>query len=325
MNIRKILSNRIFKICTGIFFSVLFIIIIIRSVDFIKVLDEIKKFDLRLLWVLIGIYFFGMVIRTLRWQIIIKQVKYLNFSPIFKALVYGFMINNVLPAKVGEIARAEYLARKYHTSRSFLLGTVVTERLFDVFIVLMFFVLSMVFSVTIRNVFYNNIWLLIIIVAGLMLAIIFMLNKYLRDIILIIIPIKFREQIRIVLDKFSKSIGFVRNGKQLMYILLLSVIIWFGTYLSCYVILTGLNVKLPFNAYLFIVSAASLGMVIPSTSANIGVYHAVAMSVVMLWSVNKETALSYAIISHAFDFFPNVILGLLLFFKRIVFKNKELL
>lgn len=41
------------------------------------------------------------------------------------------MLNQLLPAKMGEIGRTEYLTRKSKNSRSFLLGTILVERIFD--------------------------------------------------------------------------------------------------------------------------------------------------------------------------------------------------
>jgi len=54
-------------------------------------------------------------------------------------------------------------------------------------------------------------------------------------------------------------------------------------------------------------------MIIPSTSASVGVYHAVAMGALMVFMVPKTEALTFAIIAHAFDFLPSVILGAVIF------------
>jgi uncharacterized membrane protein YbhN (UPF0104 family) len=86
-----------------------------------------------------------------------------------------------------------------------------------------------------------------------------------------------------------------------------SIIIWSITLVMFFIIMKDLSISIPFYAYFFIVSAGTFGMIIPSTSANVGVYHAVAMGSLMLFMVPKEQALSFAIIAHAFDFFPNII------------------
>ncbi len=77
-----------------------------------------------------------------------------------------------------------------------------------------------------------------------------------------------------------------------------------------------MGVSLPFHAYFFIVAVSSMGMVIPSSPGNIGVYHAIAMGAIMLFMVNKDTALAIAILANIFDLIPSIILGTLVLLKE---------
>jgi len=101
-----------------------------------------------------------------------------------------------------------------------------------------------------------------------------------------------------------------------------SLLIWALTLLSSFLILWGLDIYLQFFGYFFLVAAGVLGLIIPSTSGSIGVFHAVATGALVLLGVESEKALAYAIIAHAFDFFHNVIIGLVVMaYERLLFKT----
>jgi uncharacterized membrane protein YbhN (UPF0104 family) len=100
------------------------------------------------------------------------------------------------------------------------------------------------------------------------------------------------------------------------------MIIWMLTLFTSFLILQGLNLYLPFYGYFFVVAVGVLGLVIPSTSGGIGVFHAMATAALVLLGVAPEKALAYAIIAHAFDFIPNVFIGLVIFVHEgLTFKN----
>ena len=135
-------------------------------------------------------------------------------------------------------------------------------------------------------------------------------------------PNKAKLYIEKFLISFSSSVHFISNRNLLMQISLYSIIIWMLTLLSSYLILRGLNVYLPFYGYFFVVAVGVLGLVIPSTSGGIGVFHAIATGALILLGIPPDKALTYAIIAHAFDFVPNVIIGLAVFaYEGLTIKN----
>jgi uncharacterized membrane protein YbhN (UPF0104 family) len=76
---------------------------------------------------LVGFYF-----RALRWQVLISPVKKVSLLNLFSANMIGFMANNVLPARLGEVIRPVVIARKEKIKVSTSFATVVMERIFDV-------------------------------------------------------------------------------------------------------------------------------------------------------------------------------------------------
>ena len=86
-------------------------------------------------WLLIGAslpaYVAAIWLRALRWRVLARGVADFDTGAAFRATAVGFMVNNLLPLRVGELVRVWWLARETRASASALLGTVILERVID--------------------------------------------------------------------------------------------------------------------------------------------------------------------------------------------------
>jgi len=233
-------------------------------------------------------------------------------------LVYGYMLNQLLPAKMGEAGRAEYLARNSKLGRSFLLGSIVAERIFDMMVIVLFLAVSVGFSETVKRNIKSNYLFVLLLFVGFIAAFILLYNINIVKNFTHYLPQKAEAFINRIVNNVAKSFSMFNSFKKVALIFIITLIIWSITCLMFFFIINDLGITVPFYAYFFIVSAGTFGMIIPSTSANVGVYHAVAMGALMIFMVQRGQALSFAIIAHAFDFFPSIIMGGIIFgFTRI--------
>src|SRR4029077_3917656 len=74
----------------------------------------------------------------------------LSFGKVFNGLLVGYAANYVLPARLGELVRADFLGRRYAVPRLSVIGTIVVERLFDV-IVFIGFILAGLWTLHLRQ------------------------------------------------------------------------------------------------------------------------------------------------------------------------------
>ena len=310
------------KIILGLIISIGLIVYLLIRIDIHSVKQSLISFNYLTMILLLIVFVAGMLSRSFRWQNLINSKEHLPLFFLFKALSIGYMINNILPAKVGELARMEYIKRKKGISRSFLLGTIFMERFIDLFLVLIIFGISLAFSQAGKTVFISNKWtfFIILLLVGIVVLFLSRPDHFFR--LLAFFPNKTKSHIEKVLLSFTESVHFISNRNLLIRVSFYSMIIWMLTLFSSYLILRGLNVNLAFYGYFFVVAVGVLGLVIPSTSGGIGVFHAIATAALVLLGVTPEKALAYAIIAHAFDFIPNVIIGLAIFiYEGLTFKN----
>jgi hypothetical protein len=71
------------------------------------------------------------VCRTVRWQGLLAPIQRVRFVPVLGYLLVGYLANNVLPARLGELVRSHYLGDRENMSRATTLGTIVVERVVD--------------------------------------------------------------------------------------------------------------------------------------------------------------------------------------------------
>lgn len=99
-----------------------------------------------LAWIFFGmaLYFVDILLQIARWQRLLRPTMDLSYPAVAEALVVGYAVNNLLPARLGEFFRADYLGRRHGLARSAVLGTIAIERLFDGVIVLAVFIAGLV-------------------------------------------------------------------------------------------------------------------------------------------------------------------------------------
>ena len=300
----------------GLILSAAFIILIVKMVDFRGVLAAFKTFNLKYIVLLSLLYLYGMIIRTVRWRLLIAQHKKITPTTVFSALVTGFMVNNVLPAKIGELVRAEYIAREGRLSRGFSLGTVFAERMLDTALVLTFLFGSVIFSKPLIALVRENVWFLVILVSVFGLILLILLSKAIQKHLISFLPSKYQKLTHELVERTAQSVSFLKRKNLFLKVGALTILIWLGVVVGFFLIFLAMGIRLPLYGYFTVVSIGSIGMVIPSTSANIGVYDAVVMSAIMLFMIDKDTALAVAAIAHAFDIVPSIVLGLAVLLKH---------
>jgi hypothetical protein len=84
-------------------------------------------------WLLTALllYWIELGVRVQRWLVILRPVKQLRLGQVADALLVGYAANNAIPARLGELVRADYIGRRFGFPRFSAISTIVIERAFD--------------------------------------------------------------------------------------------------------------------------------------------------------------------------------------------------
>ena len=127
----------------GIAISALFLWLALRGLRLADVWQAIQ--GAQYLWLIPGLaaYWIGVWVRSWRWTYLLRPLKSISTRKAFPIVVIGYMGNNVLPARAGELLRAYVLRRSEKVPISGSLATIVLERAFDGVIMLSFVVINL--------------------------------------------------------------------------------------------------------------------------------------------------------------------------------------
>ena len=125
------LSTGFGRAAIGILVSLACIYLVLRGVDLGKTADILG--GARPAWLVLALAGVAadLFFRALRWQCLIAPIKPVPLRRLSAYMLVGYLANNVLPARLGELVRSHYLGDREGISRSATLGTVVVERIVD--------------------------------------------------------------------------------------------------------------------------------------------------------------------------------------------------
>src|SRR5512140_3641907 len=114
----------------GAIISIVLIGAILYFVDIPKVVAAIRGADYRLLAVVVVLSYAWMVVRAFVWRSLLRDRA--PFRDVFSSLGEGYLLNNILPFRLGEIGRAFMLSRKTSLQFVEILPTIIIERAVDI-------------------------------------------------------------------------------------------------------------------------------------------------------------------------------------------------
>lgn len=282
------------------------------------------------------------VLRVLRWQIILRSTQRVPFWPAFHPLMIGFMMNCVLPGRVGELARPVLLKNDRRIPLVTGLATVAAERLFDIVILIVLF--GFVFSTirqapdlhinfaaytldseTLGKVAVGLIRLSIALIVMIVLLTIAKVRYVISRIILFIagLPLFSYSKVRPVAEKasevsigiinnFAEGLSLVANPKRLIGCFLLTILIWALTVLSYVTValgFPGLELSLwQWTTYMVIVC---FFIALPSVPGFWGLWEAGGVFALSLFGIGAQEAAGFTLVSHAVQIIPVILIGLL--------------
>jgi len=305
----------------GILLSAFFLWFAFRDVHLAEVWRHVREANLPLLILAGLVVTLPFPLRALRWRPLLKPVlPDSRFRPRFAATCIGFMANNLLPARVGEFARAFALSRLEPVRVSASLGSLVVERIFDGIVVVLLLLLSLAapsfpdFSG--RDFSGIALWMggALLLVFGLMLAMVVRPEASVRRFEAVagrVLPESVRRPVVDTLEAFLEGLAALRDARLVVEIFLWSLVTWLAAGLGTWIGFLAFDIHLPFVAAVFLQSIIALAVAIPSAPGFFGVFEAAArVGLVDVWGVQSTPALAFAIGFHIAGFIPVTLMGL---------------
>jgi uncharacterized protein (TIRG00374 family) len=298
----------------AIFLSLVFLYFAFRKVDFPELWNVLKNAKYiyvipNMILVLLAFW-----LRAFRWRYMVNPIKRIGMNSLFPSTMIGFMANNVFPLRIGEFVRAYSLGKQENISKSAAFATIVVERVFDAFSLLVVLWFVLVFAPLTKEIkIVANITLLINLVA---LAILVFLElrpdstlKFI-DIFLRFLPMKLSQRAKEVLAKFITGLKVFRSIRGILLILFWSILIWAVMGISNYFIFLAFDLHPPLAASFVLLVIVSLMIMIPSAPGYIGTFQSACVFSLAMYGYDKNVSLAFALVLHASQYIPITFTGL---------------
>lgn len=308
------------KLWIGIGISLFFLFLLFRKIDFHKLLTAFREMDYRYLWPAVLFTFVSYFFRAVRWRFLLLPLKKTRFGNLFPATIIGYMANNILPARLGEFIRAFVLAEKEGIGKSAVFATLVIDRLFDGFTVLLillftFFTVrlppgmesmqhTMVVGGYVTLAIYFCVVVFLIVLKKRTHQTIKLIGKLLQP-----FPSKVAEKVIPLLGSFIGGLRLSSRATELFALIFSSLLIWAFAIWPVDLMLRSFGIFLPITASMFIMVFLVFAVLVPAAPGYVGTYHAACVYGLMAFNIQKEKALSVALLIHGINFFPVILAG----------------
>ena len=311
----------------GFAFSAILLWLIVRRVDLAQTVEIVLKVDRSYLILSIFCFLLTICFRAVRWRYLIAVEPPIPLGALLSATSIGLMINNILPIRMGEVARACLIAKKARVSPVTALATLAVERIFDVLCLLAIlgFYLRVARGMPVERVGLRiglfGVLFLVLLVGGIVTIYCASLRqRWVEGILNRTLGKRFPGISRQMFGVFFKAIdGFtgLRGWPQLLPVLFFTVCLWLAGVSSYYFLMRAFSFPLGFSSALLVLVIVAFGVAVPSAPGYAGTFHAACILGLSLVGLQNQTlAASYAFTLHATEWASATALGLFFFWRE---------
>jgi uncharacterized protein (TIRG00374 family) len=314
--------SRKLRSIVGVLLSLLLLWWALRDVSPRDVIEQIGDADFGLIAISVAVALAGFFIRAFRWGILLLPVTTgVPFSARLAATFIGFAANNVLPARVGEFARAFSLSRLAHVPPAAAFATLVVERLLDglVLVALMFAAMAVpsfpTASAPAGLNLQNTAATLALLMLGVAAFLFFAVARPRRASQLVhlgakLLPRRFRPGFVAAMRSFSGGLMVLKNSRLFAVSFALAAAQWVFLATSYLLAFRAFGIdNVGFSGAVFLQSLIGLAVAVPSSPGFFGPFEAAARLGLGLWNVPANQAISFAIGYHLAGFLPVTLVG----------------
>lgn len=288
----------------------------LRDVDFGEVGAAMARAKLG--WLIIPsflAYLWSLHLRALRWKHLAAGVCEMSTGAAYRASAVGALVNNVLPLRIGELARAWFLAREIDAPAPPLFGTIILERVFDLVMLVSIAAFVIGSQVELR---------LLGVLAVLPMAGVLALRRWpdallglAHRILGAILPQRFAERLEALLRGLADGLTGMRSARDLAWAVFYSGLLWlvasmipFWAAMHALGIDTGGPLE-SIHAALTVMVWVGAAAAIPAAPGLFGTYQAAAKMALIPLGASVDVALATGILCHLVFWLSFILLGLL--------------
>lgn len=299
------------KLLPGLLISLISLAIVVFLIDFNRFIEAIKLADYRYVILLFGITLLWLFVRAIVWKTLLSGVA--TFHQVFMTLNEGYLLNNILPFRLGEVGRAFLLGRKAKLDFWRVFSTIIVERLLDVGFAAGILLISI--SAVVQTGFASQTALAAVIIFLLGLTCLYLIARN-QELALNLID-RFRSSAPILdrlikpkqLAAFFSGLGILTNGRLFLRVIFWMTINWGIAVIQFFVLLKAFFPSPQLLWSSFTLGVMALGIAVPSSPGAIGVMEVSIVGALSVFHQDPSVALAAALTAHLSNYLITGVIG----------------
>jgi len=320
------MANRAVRVGVSVVLMIVLLAVFLWNADLEEVGRVLTTADGSLLAAAMLVALFSYFLRALRWKFILLPVGRVRLSSVLITTAVGYAALSLLPARMGDLIRPLLLARREKIPASASLASVLTERVFDLWTVVFFFLIFIVWPPRMPDLdegARHSLEVLslsgYVVGGGLLVGTLILLGLFRyqdRMVEILTRPVawikeSWEQPFANFCNHFLDGLRVLQRPRDLLITLVSSIVMWYVICWQVRLTLLAFDVDLPLRAAYLIVTMAVIGLAVPTQGGVGGFHKATQVGMTMFFGIGLNEATGIAIAYHAICFVPITIIGLL--------------
>ena len=294
----------------GALVSIALIAAILYFVDLGAMVEAVRQADYRLLAIATALAFVWMFVRAKVWQTLLRNKA--SYRDVLFTVGEGYLLNNFLPFRLGELGRAFLIARKSGMQFAEVLPTIVIERVMDLGITVSILLISLPYVVGAEG--SERIGYIVggVVLLGLiMLYVLARNNQWALD-LFHKLSARWPSLQKLgggMLESFFTGLGVLTDGWLFARFLFWMLLNWGVALVAYYLMTLAYFPEAQFNWTFFTLGAIALGGAIPAAPGSVGTSDGAIVWALTLLTGNESTALAVALTARLYNYLNSGIIG----------------
>ncbi len=240
------------------------------------------------------------MLRAVRWRVLLGPLAVVPLSATTASLLVGYLANNVLPARLGEIVRSHDLGRRTGVSRSTILGTIVIERVVDTMVVVAIAAVA-ILVLSVRGIVASAVLVGFAVTALLVVGVIAGISAHRlagRGDVFVGFLARW-PRVRDVLRRLQAGLSVASDLRAMAAAVVLSVGSWSFTVLAFAAAAQAVGIEPTMGQAALLAAGTNLATAIPAGPGYVGTFELAAVTIAGSVGIAPEPALAFAILAHA--------------------------
>ncbi|HKY56385.1 MAG TPA: lysylphosphatidylglycerol synthase transmembrane domain-containing protein [Anaerolineales bacterium] len=298
------------RLLPGAIVSILLIAAILYFVDLRAMVAAIRNANYGLLAIAIVIGFLWLWVRAIVWRTLLRERA--SLTDVFFTIGEGYLLNNFLPFRLGEIGRAFLLSRKSDLQFMEILPTIVIERVMDLGFSAIILLAALPFVVGAEGAEQIGIIVGVIVIIG--IIILYVLARYNQWALDVFHKLSARWPSLqkfggSFLESFFAGLGVLTDGWLFLRFLFWMTLNWGIAIFSYYLMILAFFPEAQPVWGMFGLGAAAFGGAIPSLPGAVGTFEGAFGGALTLLTGDESTALAVALTARLYNYINSTIVG----------------